>query len=118
VIENGSGTLVVPPVLLTLVVLIVVLSVVMPVLSVVPPVEPLVVLVVALATRGIQQACVSLLVDRMNELARCYRENKPQTRTFLAALGRAKAGGTVRGTVSQSLNELTFSGYSIQVWIR
>src|SRR5262245_35924046 len=28
------------------------------------------------ATRGIQQACVALLVDRMNELARTYRTNK------------------------------------------
>jgi hypothetical protein len=28
------------------------------------------------ATRGIQQACVTLLVERLNELARRYRENK------------------------------------------
>jgi hypothetical protein len=30
------------------------------------------------ATRGIQQACVALLVERMNELARHYRENKAE----------------------------------------
>jgi hypothetical protein len=30
------------------------------------------------ATRGIQQACVALLVERMNELAHHYRENKAE----------------------------------------
>ena len=30
------------------------------------------------AARGIQQACMPLLVDRMNELAHRYRENKPE----------------------------------------
>src|SRR5438552_1473114 len=30
------------------------------------------------ATRGIQQACVVLLVDKMNEVAVGFRENKPE----------------------------------------
>jgi hypothetical protein len=27
-------------------------------------------------TRGIQQACAAALVDKMNDLADCFRENK------------------------------------------
>ena len=30
------------------------------------------------AVRGIQYACAALIVDRMNEVARCYRENKAE----------------------------------------
>jgi hypothetical protein len=34
--------------------------------------------VLRVATRGIQQACVVLVVERMNELASRYRENKQE----------------------------------------